>query len=272
MKAIADEPAVSEAAASERAIGPRTSSAVVASVEGATAAVTFAGGLRVKATIGVVGASLRAGDRVLATIDDGGDAWILGVAPRATPLLDEALGEAPADDEVVRVRDKRGQLLFEYDPERDRAVLHVPDGDLELSVPQGKLEMRARDGVVLEAGTASVKTSTVEVTPGGISLVSAVLSTAVDRAEILARKIGVRASRVESKVDRAKHVVTVAELRAGRIVERAKDVYREVERLSQTRAGRLKLVAKTAAQLVGENTLVKARDRVKVKGERIHLA
>lgn len=239
------------------------------------------------ARVAVPGYSPATGDQVLLTVDDEGLAWIVGVieARPPTPLLDAAIEAAPP--RVEEVRDREGRLLFEYDPSTHRAVLHVPEGDLELVVPAGALRVQARDGVAIESpeevalrgrsvrATASPGTpaeASLRLEPGEVSIVGSVLTAAADRAEVLAKRAGLHAHQVETHAKRARHAVDVLEVRAGRIVERAKDVYREVERLSQTRAGRLKLVARTAAQLVGENTLLKARDRMKVKGERIHLA
>jgi hypothetical protein len=231
----------------------------------------------------------READRVLAMTDDAGSTWIVGVirAPRPASLLEEAL-EAPETEDTVRVHDRTGRLLFEYDPESERAILHVPSGDLELSVPDGALSLKARDGVHvdtdgdvkvrggrsvrLEAARGEGPAARLTMQPGELSLVASAITAAADRAELLAAKLGVRAQRVESHVDRVRTVVKVLDLRAGRIVERARDVYREAEGLSQTRAGTLRMVAKKAASLVGENTLLKARDRMKIKGERIHLA
>lgn len=207
--------------------------------------------LRLEATGAVLAAEVavpayvpRVGDRVLAFVDEG--AFVIGVLPARVSLVEEVLDEAARRDAEgpVEVRDRRGALLFAYDPATDRATLHVPDGDLELSVPEGRLSLKARDGVRVQSGEV----------------------------EVLAGRLRVDARTVEGTVDRVKQVVQVLDLRAGRIVERAREVYREVEGLSQTRAGRLRLVAQKAAQLVGENVLLKARDRMKVKGERIHLA
>lgn len=232
----------------------------------------------------------REGDRVLALRDGSSAAWVIGVlrAPRPPSLLDETLEASERSTGPVAVRDRRGRLLFEYDPEHERAVLHVAAGDLELVVPDGALRLRARDGVsidtdgdlalragrsaVLEAVRGDGPSARIAMQPGELTLVGSVLTAAADRAELLASRIGVKAHQLESHVDRVRTVASVLDVRAGRIVERAKDVYREVERLSQTRAGRLKMVAKATLHLVGENTLVKARDRMKVKGERIHLA
>ena len=253
------------------------------------------------AGLAVPGYTPAAGDRVVCLVDEQGAAWVVGVlstapAKEPTPMLDAAVSEprgaealtAPLTSGSARVHDKRGRLLFEYDPGRDVAVLHAAAGDLEIVVPEGALRIQARDGVdVQTAGTLSLQASRelsleasrgegpaarLRMQPGEMALTSAVLSVAADRAEVLASRLQVHAHRLESQVERAKHVVKVVEVRAGRIVERARDVYREVEGLSQTRAGRLKLVAKKTAQFVGENTLIKARDRMKVKGERIHLA
>ncbi len=269
------------------------------------------GGAALEAQLAVPGYDdPREGDRLLAWTDDTGATWVVGVIRRApVTLLDEALDEALDAPLPVRVRDRRGRLLFEYDPGEDKAVLYVPSGDLEVSVPEGALRMRARDGVEvvsagevrlegeavalraeralsgqapevalkgrrleLEASRGETASAKVALEPGELSLVGSVLTAAADRAEILASRVGVKAHRVESHVDRVRTVVNVLDVRAGRILERAKDVYREVSGLSQTRAGRLRLVAEKAAQLVGENTLLKARDRMKVKGEQIHLA
>lgn len=241
--------------------------------------------LGAEAGLAVAGYAPRIGDRVLAFTDDSGAVWVIGVMS-ASPLLDEALQQAEAAP--ARVVDRRGQLLFEYDPATDRATLHAAAGDLELCVPAGALRMSARDGVHLESD-ASVQlragrelelvaqrdageASRVRLQPGELSLAGSIVTLAAGRAELLAERVGLRAQQLESHVERARHVAKVVDVRAGRIVERAVDVYREVERVSQTRAGRLKLIAKKAAQIVGETTLIKARDRVKIKGERIHLA
>jgi hypothetical protein len=236
----------------------------------------------------------REGDRVLAMTDDFGSVWVVGVisAPRSASLLDQALegfaSEASLDPATAEVRDREGRLLFEYDARTDKAVLHVPSGDLEISVAEGALRMRARDGieldtddsvrlrggraVQLEASRADGPATRISMDPGQLSLVGSVLTAAADRAEILVSKLGVKADQVESHVDRVRNVVKVLDTRAGRIIQRAKDVYQETEGLHQTRAGRLRMAAAKAVQIVGENTLLKARDRMKVKGERIHLA
>jgi hypothetical protein len=123
--------------------------------------------------------------------------------------------------EVLRVSDRRGRLLFEYHPAERRAVVHAPDGDLDLEAA-GRVRVRA----------------------GAIELEAADL-------------LGVRARR--------------AELTFGRLIERAREVYREAEEVAETRAGRLRFLAGKTLHLLAERALVKARADVKVKGEKIYV-
>ncbi|MBZ0120571.1 MAG: DUF3540 domain-containing protein [Sandaracinaceae bacterium] len=251
------------------------------------------------AQVALQGYEPREGDVVLMLGADDGASYVIGVLSATRSMLDEVLSSevlteaqapsAPAPSgEPVKVHDKRGRLIFEYDAESDRAVLHAVNGDLHIAVPEGELSIETRDGVrIASEHTVSVKAtrsieleveagaapkSRVELTPGRVSLVGGALELAAERAEVLAGKLGVSARDVETHVDRVRNVLNVVETRATRIVERAVDVYRETEGLSQTRAGRLRLVAQKAVQIVGENALIKARDRMKIKGERIHLA
>jgi hypothetical protein len=152
--------------------------------------------------------------------------------------IEDALRATEASERAVRVHDRRGKLIFEYDPVADRAVLHV-DGDLVVNVPEGKLELAARDGVVLRSER--------------------------DIRLDARRELRITAGRVLEAAD-------AIETRARRIVERARDAYREVERLSQHRAGTLRWVAKKTAELVGEDTVLKAREKMKIRGKKIHLA
>jgi hypothetical protein len=230
----------------------------------------------------------RVGDLVVYFTDASDRRYVIGVLRASRPTIEELLEESErAETERVNVRDKHGRLLFEYDPETDRAVLHVPDGDLAIQAPAGALRLCARDGVHVESeGRVRVSSgrevelevsrsgaaARVALQPGEVSVAGSVVTIAARQAHVIASFIGLRAQRLETHVERARQVAQVIETHAERIVERARDTYREVERLSQHRAGRLQWVAETTASLVSETVLLKARDRMKIKGERIHLA
>jgi hypothetical protein len=61
------------------------------------------------------------------------------------------------------------------------------------------------------------------------------------------------------------------ELRAGHIVERVGDVYREIEGLLQTRAQRVRTLVRGAYQLLAKRTEVVAEEDVAVDGKRVLL-
>jgi len=109
----------------------------------------------------------------------------------------------------------------------------------------------ARGSIVVvydaEAGTAEI------VAPGGDLVLSAPNG-----------KIAMRASEVVCETGRY-------ELRAERIFERARDVYREVEGLVQTRAGRVRILARDVYHLFAKRMHLLAEDDAAVDGKRVLL-
>ena len=61
------------------------------------------------------------------------------------------------------------------------------------------------------------------------------------------------------------------ELESERIIERARDAYREAEELSQTRAGRMKLFVDKCLDAVADELHLEARGSARVEGEKIYL-
>jgi hypothetical protein len=193
----------------------------------------------------------RAGDTVLVAACDDGARWVVGViaalrgaAPAAVEASDgsRATIEPAGSGEAIRVRDGRGRLLFEHLPAEGRSVVHAPEGDLELAAP-GKVRITAGEAVEVKAPRADVE---------------------VGEARLSARSL-------TTAVESALHVVETLEVRAGRVIERARETYREVEDLAQTHAGRLRLVAAGALDLLGRRTQIKAELDLKLKGDKIYL-
>ncbi len=194
----------------------------------------------------------------------------------------------PEADGVVRVRDRGGRLVFEFDPETGRAVLHVAAGDLTLSVPAGAVTVQARDGVrvATEGRVELTGAEGVSLTaPAGFGVPgssvvldargAAVATHRLDaRAQVAELNVGegrVVARSLHTAVEHARQVAGVVELQANRVIERAKNAYREVEDLAQTRAGRIRVVALNTFHLLGKRTYLKAEEDMKIRGEKIHL-
>jgi hypothetical protein len=72
-------------------------------------------------------------------------------------------------------------------------------------------------------------------------------------------------------LDRSKLFVGKIETVAVRIMERAKNVYRQVEELQQTRANRVRTLVEGTYQLNSETTTIKSEKNVNIDGEKIHL-
>lgn len=272
-----------------------------------TATVEAVHGARVdvrSASFGAVSARLavpapyepRPGDDVLvAAAEDG--RYVIGVlrALRLRPqdVAREEILSAPdgstaslAHEEggsVWRVKDREGRLIFEHtiaEGGAQKSVVHL-DHDLDVRAA-GDISLAAGGKVSIEggAGAALRSAAAVELASEGSAVrldrerarvEATILETRADRAELTAKDASLVVGTLRSAIHRIRENADIVERTAGRVVERAREVYREVEGLSQTKAGRLKLVADTALSLLGTSTEVKAREDVKVKGEKIYL-
>lgn len=167
--------------------------------------------------------------------------------------------EVDADGgEKLVVRDGRGVLLFEFSPDSSRCVVYSPVEDLVLRAARGSIELDAAEGLKLRSGT------TLEVETNALRTTATSADVELDTANLSVDVL-------TGSFRRVRHTVDILETTAGRIVERAKETYREVEGLAQTRADRIRHVAERTFHILGTHTLFKAREDLKLKGEKIHL-
>lgn len=124
------------------------------------------------------------------------------------------------------------------DPQGRLLVEVREDGTVALSVPHGDLELRAHNGRVRIEGSEGVHVSGPQVT---------------------------------IETPRLRQVVGVLETHARRIVEKAKDSYRDVEGVSQTRAGSIRMVAKKTFRAIAERVRMRAQKDAKIQGDKIYL-
>lgn len=221
------------------------------------------------------------GDEVLA-VTGGDETYVIGVI--------RALREAPARPEPsYEARDAQGRLLFRHDPETGTSEVFVGAGDLRFNVDQGRLELRARDGVTIDSdeklelrshrglelraeSPSGSDSATIVINPDRIGTSAAELLVAAGRAQLAAAQAVLTATDLQTTVARAQHVARVVETKAHRIVEQSKDSFREVERVAQVKAGRLRSIARTSAQVLAERVLVRSKKDLKLRGEKIYLS
>jgi hypothetical protein len=167
--------------------------------------------------------------------------------------------------QVLQVTAPGGEVLFTYSVRTGQATVHTK-GDLRLASESGNVEIHAREAVRIEGGK-KVQISTEET-----ELESARVRANVGEGRFSLREAIFSAERIDTAVQVARTIAGVMELRAGRMVERLRDSFREVEGLSQTRAERVRVVAKDAFQVQSHRATIKAEDDLALMGEKIHLA
>jgi hypothetical protein len=239
----------------------------------------------------------RVGDSVLVAPGPAGERYVVGVLValrEATPPLvlqdgTSASVSQGAEGEVLTVRDAAGRLIFEHDVAAHRSVVHAPAGNLELRADEGSILLSARDTVrvhsarevrvesehAVRVGTtpaAGRPASSLAMDARGTRLDTPALEARADTARVELDEGSLSARALETTCQTARHAVDVLEVQAGRILERAENVYREVKDLAQTRAGRVRLFAETTFHLFGRRTLFKAKEDLKLKADKIHLA
>jgi hypothetical protein len=182
----------------------------------------------------------------------------------------------------ILVHDERGALIFEHLP--GKSIVYAPSGNLELRADSGSIDLVARESVRIESARAVVvksdeavhleasPTSRVSILRRALVMASPLVSARAARAELEADRVNVTAREATSTIEHVKHVVEVLETNAGRILERAKESYRDTEGLAQTRAGRLRLVAEKTLSVLGQRTLIKAYEDMKLRGEKIYIS
>jgi hypothetical protein len=145
-------------------------------------------------------------------------------------------------------------------------VVYAPAGDLAFAAERGSIEFAARDAVRLRAEREVELAAGQTIHVGGPALTAR-----VQRASLQADEAGVTARAIAVTAEKAVQLVGVLETTATRILERAKNVYRDVEELSQTRAGRMRLVVQQTFHLLGRRTLIRAEKDARIDGEKIYL-
>lgn len=112
------------------------------------------------------------------------------------------------------------------------------DGTVVLHAREGDLELRAEHGRVRIEGSEGVHI-------GG--------------------------PRVVVETPHLRQVVGILETHANRIVEKAKDSYRDVEGMAQTRAGQVRIVAEKTFRALAERLRMRAKKDAKVQADKIYL-
>lgn len=178
--------------------------------------------------------ALSKGDKVLIVGENLDLCFIIGILPgSATPVPSGASG-----------------YDIQQDPVSGNTRITVEKGDLELCTEQGSVKIHSAKDIEMKSST-----TTLEAAKGVFNIADGAFS-------------GVRftASIAQSKLILGKLNTSV-----GRLIEKAKNVYRQVENLNQLKAGRMRTRVKGSYHLKGESLNQKAEKDVRIDGEKINL-
>jgi hypothetical protein len=167
----------------------------------------------------------------------------------------------PMEGDVVLLNglpDGACYVLAILEREADAPARLVADGDLEVRLPQGRFVVAAQEGVdLLSAQQVSVTANEVRVTAA--------------EGHVVVSQLSVLGSFVKAEFDKIKVLAESCDSVFDRLLQRVKRSYRFVSEHDQVRAAQLDYSAENNASLRGSNTLITAKDLVKVDGEQIHL-
>ena len=188
--------------------------------------------------------------------------------------------------EILSIEDEQGHLLFEYDVSEKKSKLYAAQGDLSLIATEGDIELvsgknircKSLGGIIMESATAAQlrvasedDQSAVSLTDKGLLLSSKKIGLKAESAKLEIEHSQLEGKTFKGVLDRSKLFVGKIETVAVRIMERAKNVYRQVEELQQTRANRVRTLVEGTYQLNSDTTYIKSEKNVNIDGEKIHL-
>jgi hypothetical protein len=142
------------------------------------------------------------------------------------------------------------RFSIEQDNLSGKTILTVPEGDLDLRSEKGSICLEAAKNIKLNSPQF-----TLETTKGEFNI-----------ADASYQGLRLGASIAQSKVFIGKLNTTV-----GRLIEKAKNVYRQVDNLNQLKAGRMRTLIKGSYHLKGESINQKADKDVRIDGNKINL-
>jgi hypothetical protein len=204
---------------------------------------------------------LAPGDTVLAVGNDLVDLYIIGLMNRkeksAGALKKIALSggtyattTGPSQDQKLQIFSKRNELLFEYDEEKNKARVNLESGDLEFITQNGNISFTSGREILLQGQSVGVM---------------------AQRGDFRVEEMTCTGKRLQGEIGYVKLIAERMETISQSIIEKAKNVFRTVEQLSQLKTGRMRTLVDSTFHFKAKKAFLKAEEDYKIKAEKIHL-
>lgn len=177
----------------------------------------------------------------------------------AQPRVETRSGASAAvDRDTIVVRDPSGEIVVTYDAATGSATIVAPRGDLNLQSRKGSVRIAAAKELELTSGTRTFVQSEL------LELAAATSRLKTGFADLAAEAVRVASPGIVVGVGRL-------QLDAQRVMQRAIEVYQQVEGVIETRAGRVRTLVKGATQVFSKSTSVVSEQDTFVDGRRVLL-
>lgn len=240
---------------------------------------------------------LNIGDEVLIAGDDAENLYVIGILKLVTPAANSArqeighgayivMGESKSSPSL-QVFSKRHELLIEYDAASGKTRINIEKGNLELSTQQGDIILDSSQNIRLNANTIDLQSrsniqlsvkdalgqliSAISIRSQCLKLSSNQLELSAQRTSLYSKSTNFIGEIFKANVKESTLVTETLTTLANTITEKAKNVYRMVEELTQLRTGRMRTLVKNTLHIKANKTYMTSEEDFKVNAEKIHL-
>ena len=194
----------------------------------------------------------------------------------------------PPDQEKLELRSKAGELVIEYDSKTGKTRVNVGTGDLEFVAQEGNIDFSSGKDIRLTSRQRIEIRSVSGIRLATTNLIGKLLCSLTlnpGRLKMNSNEVVVEAQKSESRVVEATHVgkqlsITVARARlvagkletlANDVMQKAKNIYTQVEGLAQMTTKRMRTIVGSTYHLKSKQAFLKAEEDFKVNADKIHL-
>jgi len=195
--------------------------------------------------------------------------------------------EKTPDGEKLCFFSKSNALMFQYDASNATARISTEAENISFQAPKGsidfnaarnirftgeQIDLRGNSGIGISVGEVFDRLkSAFNLKPGQLQISGHRLRVSTKRTDFYAEEIRSHIKNFSSQIKNFRLTAEKLETVAGSIVEKAKNVYRSTENLSQHRAGRIRMLIDKSFHLNSKTAVLKSKEKVKVDAEKIHL-